>query len=227
MKLMKSVFFAIMLVLPVFVLLNDAVAASPTFDAKALAEKAVNNELSEEFIKSLSYDEFESVEIEVAMSAGAERGAIENFLHENRKSFQKNFYAHVLDISTNCSSVASSGGTISALTTGSCRQDVETSIAGSGATYASSWAYDWYCDEDPSDAEYRLDYYPSWNVDPDRVRWYSYNNWINFVFYQLYGSNLTGLSLCGNPKSLCIGDNGVFAAGGIGIVSSSVFIWYR
>jgi len=98
---------------------------------------------------------------------------------------------------------------------------------GTGRTYASSWSYDWYCDDDPSDFEYRLDYYTTWDVDPNKIRWYSYNSWIMTAFQIAYGSNLLGSSLCGNPKSLCLGEYGVALAGGIGIVSSSVFIWYQ
>ena len=73
MKLLTYVLFGMISAFPTFVFLSIVIAGSPTFDAKALAVKAVNNELSEEFIKALSYDEFESVAIEVSVLAGFKR----------------------------------------------------------------------------------------------------------------------------------------------------------
>jgi len=86
MKLLKNAIFGIMLVLSTSIFSSVVVATSPIFDAKALAVKAVNNELSEEFIKSLSYDEFISIAKEVAVSTGIERVKIEKFL-KDKKNF--------------------------------------------------------------------------------------------------------------------------------------------
>ncbi len=229
MKLLKNVIFGIILVLSAVVFSGNVQAASVTFDAKALAVKAVNNELSEGFIKSLSYDEFISIAKEVAISGGADIKGVESFFQNNKKTFQRNFYSRSLDGGSSCSIVTSKSGTgISTLAWGSCSQHLEDRVGSSGATYAYYYTIDWGCDGDWSDSEYRFDYYTSWIVDPNLVKWWSLNPYYSFWLAVVYPQGLLGLNLCSNPKSLCVGANTItYLFGGPLAFKHNVFIWHQ
>ncbi|MFO0591269.1 MAG: hypothetical protein U0441_27225 [Polyangiaceae bacterium] len=90
----------------------------------------------------------------------------------------------------------------------------------------STFSYvDWYCDDDPSDKEYAF-YYPYPSASPSLLRWTSTSSQVYLAFMVAYGGNLLGFGYNKTETRLCIGDNGVFAAGGEAKVKSNVFVHY-
>jgi|GEM_PF-2163070 hypothetical protein len=106
---------------------------------------------------------------------------------------------------------------------GSCHQYIEYSNS-SGLSGCWNWWFDSLCDDDPNDGEYVFAAYPSWRDDADHVRWYTYNPWIRFVFWRAYHNALLGVDACAPEIRLCIGDAGVWAAGGPLYVSLYLFV---
>ncbi len=90
----------------------------------------------------------------------------------------------------------------------------------------SSYSYvDWNCDDDPSDKEYVF-YYPYPSLSPSLLRWTSTSAQVYIAFMAAYGGNLLGFGYNKAEARLCIGDNGVAAAGGAAKVKASVFVHY-
>lgn len=106
---------------------------------------------------------------------------------------------------------------------GSCGQGVEYSSCSGLSGCWNEW-FDAYCDGDPGDGEYVFAAYPSWRDDADHVRWYTYNPWLRFIFSLRYHSTLLGVDACAPEIRLCIGDTGVWAAGGPVFVSLYLFV---
>lgn len=90
----------------------------------------------------------------------------------------------------------------------------------------STYSYvDWNCDDDPSDKEYVF-YYPYPSIAPSALRWTSTSAQVYLAFMAAYGGNLLGFGYNYGEARLCIGDKGVFAAGGAAKVQSSIFVHY-
>lgn len=93
--------------------------------------------------------------------------------------------------------------------------------------FASHSVIDSNCDGDPSDVDYVF-YYPISTTPATKgnLRWTTTNAQVYAAFMFAYGGNLSAYSYNWSSVRLCIGDNGVWAAGGQSTVANSVFIHY-
>ena len=93
--------------------------------------------------------------------------------------------------------------------------------------FAGFWYQDGLCDGDPSDNEYVF-YYPISTSASTKgnLRWTTTNPLVYAVFSVAYGGNLSAFGYNYSEVRLCIGDNGVAAAGGAYAVGTSVFVHY-
>lgn len=172
-------------------------------DYEALAEYILTDQLSDAQFESYRFtdEELRALILEVGLAAGGD--------YEDLRTFTTQLRFEEPEVSP-------------ASFWGSCTQDVEKGNY-SGDTYASSYTTSYTCDGDPSDIDYVFNFSTSWAEDPDNVRWYA-NAYVRTVFAAAYSSNLLGSSLCTSPIQLCIGTNGVTAAGGAGYVKSKLYI---
>ncbi len=93
--------------------------------------------------------------------------------------------------------------------------------------FASFYYQDRNCDGDPNDNEYVF-YYPvsTSSSTKGNLRWTTTSPLVYAAFSLAYGGNISAFGTSWSEVRLCIGDNGVSAAGGAGHVASTVFIHY-
>ncbi len=168
-------------------------------DLDAIAQLIDDNKLSEnDFLEmGLSNDEIRDLVFKV----GILRGAAED-------TFEQEIYGDAPE---------------APLLRGACTQDVEKANL-SGDTYSSTHFNDTWCDADGSDVDWLYEFYPSWADNSDNYRWYASDWWIRTTFDTVYSGKLTGYTLCSSPVGICLGTNGVTAAGGATAVANNLFI---
>ncbi|MES4787635.1 MAG: hypothetical protein C4294_19580 [Nitrospiraceae bacterium] len=93
-----------------------------------------------------------------------------------------------------------------------------------GSTFVASYWSSPLCDDDPSDDDWGFIFYMSYNQDPDSLRWTSNSGQVYLAFQVAYGGNLNGYAFNWGEVRLCIGTNGVSAAGGPDNVKANVFV---
>lgn len=106
---------------------------------------------------------------------------------------------------------------------GACTQDVEKANL-SGDTLSLTHYINAVCDADPSDDDWLYQFYPTWADDANDYRWYASDWWVRTTLDSVYSGVLTGYTLCSSPVQLCLGTNGVTAAGGHNAVANNLFI---
>jgi len=96
-----------------------------------------------------------------------------------------------------------------------------------GTTFASSYWNSPMCDDDPSDPDWAFYFYQPYewySRNPDGLRWTSDSARVYLAFMAAYRGNLNGYSFSWNEAHLCIGTNGVKAAGGPDNVRNNLFL---
>lgn len=91
-----------------------------------------------------------------------------------------------------------------------------------GSTYSSFYYQSQWCDNDPDDDW--VFYFDMDSSNPDGLRWTSDSSQVYLVFMTLYGGDLTGFAYDWDEARLCIGTNGVSAAGGADEVQQNLFL---
>lgn len=96
-----------------------------------------------------------------------------------------------------------------------------------GSTFANYYYTDKWCETtqptDP-DTDYVFHFNMTYSANPDGLRWTSQSSQVYLAFMSAYGGNLNGFSASWSNVKLCIGENGVWAAGGAANVKNNIFV---
>lgn len=85
------------------------------------------------------------------------------------------------------------------------------------------WAYTYRSYDSSRGKEYLFYYNPWWTVSADNIRWASIDGQVTWALFFCYGGNLAGSNLCSKPFQFMTGNTGVWMAGGVGRIYSSMY----